>query len=283
MPERTPLAFDDKDFLRSGTCRGMRLALEFMKPEDVLRRHHVTSTVVIFGSARLRPEKESKELLSRAQKALAADPENSELRQEVMRCEQLVKSSHYYDMAREFASVVTEFDQSTFGGTQMVVMTGGGPGIMEAGNRGATEKGGMSIGLTIKLPYEETANKYITPGMEFPFHYFAMRKMHFMKRASALACFPGGFGTMDELFEALTLVQTGITPRIPILLFGSAFWKTVVNWNAFAEMGMISPEDLHLFHFCDSAQDGLNAIRLFYAKRLNVREDSPDVTQIDIS
>ncbi len=283
MPENIPLAFDDKEFLRSGACRGMRLALEFMKPEDVLRRHHVTSTVVIFGSARLRSAEEANGNLEKAKAALAADPSNPDLQKAVADCEYAVKGSHYYEMAREFASLVTEYDQETFGGTQMVVITGGGPGIMEAGNRGAAERGGMSIGLTIKLPFEQKSNPYITPGMEFPFHYFAMRKMHFMKRASALACFPGGFGTMDELFEALTLVQTKITPRIPILLFGSEFWKTLINWKAFADLGVISPEDLNLFHFCDSAMDGLNVIRLFYAKRLKDRDIDLDVTQHDLS
>jgi len=249
MAGKIPLAFDDQVFLRSSSCRGIRLALEFMKPEDVMRLHHVTSTLVIFGSARLRSEQEVAENLKRVQKALAGNPSDMDLQQQLKHWTQMQKGCRYYEMAREFASLTTEFSQENFKGSQMAVITGGGPGIMEAGNRGAFEHGGLSIGLAIKLPFEQKSNPYITPGLEFPFHYFAMRKMHFMKRATALACFPGGFGTMDELFEALTLVQTRIVPRIPILLFGSTFWKQLINWNAFVEWGVISPEDLNLFHF----------------------------------
>ena len=168
-------------------------------------------------------------------------------------------------MAREFAGIVTTYDQNSSDGYQLVVITGGGPGIMEAGNRGASEMGGLTIGLNIRLPFEQHHNPYITEDLNLQFHYFAMRKMHFMKRAAVLACFPGGFGTMDELFEALTLVQTGIVPRIPILLFGASWWKELVNWQKFVDEGVISPEDLDLLTFCDSAWEGWSAVKKFYA------------------
>ena len=259
------LAVDDRDFLESDACRGIRLQLEYLKPEEAMREKRVVSTVVIFGSARICSEADALKALDEARQKFAESPDDPAARKELKHAEQMLANSKYYAMAREFAGIVTTYDQNSSDGYQLVVITGGGPGIMEAGNRGASEMGGLTIGLNIRLPFEQHHNPYITEDLNFQFHYFAMRKMHFMKRAAVLACFPGGFGTMDELFEALTLVQTGIVPRIPILLFGASWWKDLVNWQKFVDEGVISPEDLDLLTFCDSAWEGWSAVKKFYA------------------
>lgn len=267
-PEDTyKLATEDTEFLQSDSCRGIRLQLEYLKPEEVMRKKRVVSTVVIFGSARLRSREEAEAAIAQAKEALSSAPEDPEKQAVLRKAEQMLKTSRYYEMARDFAGIVTTYDQNSSDGYELVVITGGGPGIMEAGNRGAQEMGGLTVGLNITLPFEQFPNPYITPDLNFRFHYFAIRKMHFMKRAAVLACFPGGFGTMDELFEALTLVQTGIVPKIPILLFGSDFWKGLIHWDRFVEDGVISPEDLNLIHFCDSAWEGWNFIRQFYHQK----------------
>lgn len=265
MKNTYKLAVDDRDFLESDACRGIRLQLEYLKPEEAMREKRVVSTVVIFGSARICSEADALKALDEARQKLAESPDDPEARKELKHAEQMLANSKYYAMAREFAGIVTTYDQNSSDGYQLVVITGGGPGIMEAGNRGASEMGGLTIGLNIRLPFEQHHNSYITEDLNLQFHYFAMRKMHFMKRAAVLACFPGGFGTMDELFEALTLVQTGIVPRIPILLFGSSWWKELVNWQKFVDEGVISPEDLDLLTFCDSAWEGWSAVKKFYA------------------
>lgn len=265
MKNTYKLAVDDRDFLESDACRGIRLQLEYLKPEEAMREKRVVSTVVIFGSARICSEADALKALDEARQKLAESPDDPAARKELKHAEQMLANSKYYAMAREFAGIVTTYDQNSSDGYQLVVITGGGPGIMEAGNRGASEMGGLTIGLNIRLPFEQHHNPYITEDLNFQFHYFAMRKMHFMKRAAVLACFPGGFGTMDELFEALTLVQTGIVPRIPILLFGSSWWKELVNWQKFVDEGVISPEDLDLLTFCDSAWEGWSAVKKFYA------------------
>ena len=265
MKNTYKLAVDDRDFLESDACRGIRLQLEYLKPEEAMREKRVVSTVVIFGSARICSEADALKALDEARQKLAESPDDPAAREELKHAEQMLANSKYYAMAREFAGIVTTYDQNSSDGYQLVVITGGGPGIMEAGNRGASEMGGLTIGLNIRLPFEQHHNPYITEDLNFQFHYFAMRKMHFMKRAAVLACFPGGFGTMDELFEALTLVQTGIVPRIPILLFGASWWKDLVNWQKFVDEGVISPEDLDLLTFCDSAWEGWSAVKKFYA------------------
>ena len=265
MKNTYKLAVDDRDFLESDACRGIRLQLEYLKPEEAMREKRVVSTVVIFGSARICSEADALKALDEARQKLAESPDDPAPRKELKHAEQMLANSKYYAMAREFAGIVTTYDQNSSDGYQLVVITGGGPGIMEAGNRGASEMGGLTIGLNIRLPFEQHHNPYITEDLNFQFHYFAMRKMHFMKRAAVLACFPGGFGTMDELFEALTLVQTGIVPRIPILLFGASWWKDLVNWQKFVDEGVISPEDLDLLTFCDSAWEGWSAVKKFYA------------------
>lgn len=265
MKNTYKLAVDDRDFLESDACRGIRLQLEYLKPEEAMREKRVVSTVVIFGSARICSEADALKALDETRQKLAESPDDPAARKELKHAEQMLANSKYYAMAREFAGIVTTYDQNSSDGYQLVVITGGGPGIMEAGNRGASEMGGLTIGLNIRLPFEQHHNPYITEDLNLQFHYFAMRKMHFMKRAAVLACFPGGFGTMDELFEALTLVQTGIVPRIPILLFGASWWKDLVNWQKFVDEGVISPEDLDLLTFCDSAWEGWSAVKKFYA------------------
>lgn len=260
-------AFHDKDFLDSDVCRGIRLELEFLKPEVQMQKKRIVSTVVIFGSARLRPTELAIKQLEKARLALKESPSDAGKKLAVRQAERLLANSKYYDIARDFAKKVTVFDKNQKDGHQFVVVTGGGPGIMEAGNRGAADMGGISIGLNIALPHEQVPNRFITKDLSFAFHYFCIRKMHFLKIAKAVAAFPGGFGTMDELFEVLTLIQTGIIKPIPVLLFGREFWEKLINWKKFIEDGVISPEDLNLFHYCESVEDGWKVIKNFYKLR----------------
>lgn len=257
-------AFEDLDFLNSDSCRALRLEAEYLKPEVTMQDFRVESTIVVFGSARTLPTEAAEKKLADARSNLQKNPEDPELQRQVRLAETKQEESKYYQMAREFASIVTTYDQNTTDGFQFVIITGGGGGIMEAGNRGAADMGGISVGLNISLPFEQHANPYITEGLNFNLHYFSIRKMHFMKRAKALGCFPGGFGTMDELFEALTLVQTGIIDPIPILLFGKEYWEKIINWEIFVERGYICEKDLKLFKYCDSAWEGWNQIKQFY-------------------
>ncbi|WP_164660725.1 TIGR00730 family Rossman fold protein [Tropicibacter sp. Alg240-R139] len=231
------LAFADEDFLCRDELRPVRLQLELLKPELMMAEREITSTIVMFGGARI-PEP--------AQKHTA-------------RTQTLADLSEYYDEAREFARLMTEKSKQS-GCRENVIVTGGGPGVMEAGNRGAEDAGGCSIGLNIVLPHEQAPNAYVTPDLSFNFHYFAIRKMHFLMRARAITVFPGGFGTMDELFEALTLIQTGRMDRVPFLLFGREFWEKVINWEALADAGTISNQDLDLFRFVDTAKDAMELI-----------------------
>ena len=231
------LAFADPDFLCRDELRPVRLQLELLKPELMMAEYGVKSTVVLFGGARI-PEP--------AQKGAARTPALAEL-------------SHFYEEARRFARIITERAQAA-DPSENVVVTGGGPGVMEAGNRGAAEAGGISIGLNIVLPHEQQPNRYVTPDLCFNFHYFAIRKMHFLMRARAICIFPGGFGTMDEMFESLTLIQTGRMKRIPFLLFGREFWTRVINWQALADEGLIAPADLDLFRFVESADEAMEII-----------------------
>ncbi len=259
-------AYEDLVFLRSDACRGIRLELEFLKPELVFQANQIESTIVIFGSARTLPPDVAEQRLAEACAKLSASPGDAKLRAQVAHCERLVQASHYYQVARDFAALITHECQirKLEPSRQFVVLTGGGGGIMEAGNRGAFDEGGVSAALNITLPFEQHPNEYITPDLNFLLHYFSIRKMHFLKRAKVLACFPGGFGTMDELFEALTLIQTKKIARMPVLMYGREFWDKLINWNMFVEQGMISPEDLDLLTYCETAEDGWNAIREFY-------------------
>jgi uncharacterized protein (TIGR00730 family) len=239
------LAFTDTEFLLREELRPVRMQLELLKPEVIQQEQGIRSTIVIFGSARiLSPEAAAEQL-----EAARAGGDAAWLR----RAETAVEMSRYYDEARRFAALVTT--RSREHDTPIYVVTGGGPGIMEAGNRGAHEVGGKSLGLNIVLPHEQEPNPYITPELCFQFHYFALRKMHFVMRSIALVCFPGGFGTLDELFETLTLVQTGKSRRRPILLFGREFWHRLLDFQHLVDTGMISPGDLGLFHFVETAED----------------------------
>ena len=228
------LAFADPDFLCRDELRPVRLQLELLKPEMSLAEAGIESTIVLFGGARIP----------------APDQAAS------ARTETLAGLAKFYSEAQEFARIMTERSAAD-GYRKGVIVTGGGPGVMEAGNRGALDAGGRSIGLNIVLPHEQAPNEYVTPELSFNFHYFAIRKMHFLMRAEAIAVFPGGFGTLDELFEALTLIQTGRMERVPILLFGRSFWDSIVNWAALADAGTIAEEDLDLFVFVDSAAEAV--------------------------
>lgn len=231
------LAYMDHDFMFRDELRPVRLQLELLKPDLMMAEYGVESTVVLFGGARI-PEPAKKD---------------------TARTETLAELSKYYAEAREFARIMTERAQQN-GHKQNVIVTGGGPGVMEAGNRGALDAGGVSIGLNIVLPHEQTPNEYITPDLCFNFHYFAIRKMHFLMRAKAIAVFPGGFGTMDETFEALTLIQTKRMKPVPFLMFGREFWENIINWEALAEAGTIAHDDLELFQFVETAEEAVAAI-----------------------
>jgi uncharacterized protein (TIGR00730 family) len=239
------LAFTDNDFLLREELRPVRMQLELLKPEMVQAEAGIKSTIVIFGSARIAsPEKAAAELAE-------ARAGNDEMI--IRAAETRVLMSRYYEEAQRFAALVTSRTADLH--TPVYVVTGGGPGIMEAGNRGAYEIGGKSIGLNIVLPHEQEPNPYITPELCFQFHYFALRKMHFLMRSIALVCFPGGFGTLDELFETMTLIQTGKCRKRPILLFGREFWSRLINFDVLIETGMISPGDVHLFRYVETAEE----------------------------
>jgi len=210
----------------------------------------------VFGSARFRSEEESGALIAQADAAGDAVA--------AARWRKLARSSHYYEKARAFGKLVAQYSDDKDPEDKLFVATGGGPGIMQAANRGAYEGGGISVGLAIALPMEEEANPYVTPALSFKFHYFAIRKMHFMMRAKALVAFPGGFGTLDELFEVITLVQTRKARPVPIVLFGSDYWKQLINFDFLAEEGVISPEDVNLVEYVDTPQDAWDAIKRFY-------------------
>lgn len=231
------LAFADNEFLCRDELRPVRLQLELLKPQMLLDEYGVESTVVLFGGARI----------PAPDKAAAASNSN------------LADLSRYYEEARRFSYLVTQASLES-GGHRNIITTGGGPGVMEAGNRGAREAGGISIGLNIVLPHEQAPNEYVTPDLCFNFHYFAIRKMHFLMRANAVCVFPGGFGTLDEMFESLTLIQTGRMKRVPFLLFGKAFWQRIINWDALAEAGTISAEDLSLFQYVETADEAIAAM-----------------------
>jgi hypothetical protein len=233
------LAFVDDDFLLTDELRGMRLLLEYLKPELSMQEQGIKSTVVVFGSTRLGDADVTPKRGARPQAKLDRD---------------------YYREARRFAALLSSAGQRGED-LECVVTTGGGPGIMEAANRGAADAGAKSIGLNIVLPLEQVPNRYITPELTFQFHYFALRKLHFLLRAKALVVFPGGFGTLDELFEALTLLQTKRIQPMPVLLFGESFWRRIVDFQAMVEFGVIAPEDAELIRFVETAEEAVALIR----------------------
>jgi len=239
------LAFTDTEFLLREELRPVRMQLELLKPEMVQQEQGIESTIVIFGSARILPPD-----VAAAQAESARDAGIPEV---IRRAEMALSMSRYYEEAKAFSALVTTRSRTLE--TPIYVVTGGGPGIMEAGNRGAFEIDGRSIGLNIVLPHEQAPNPYITPELCFQFHYFGLRKMHFLMRSVALVCFPGGFGTLDEMFEALTLIQTGKCRKRPVLLFGKAFWSRLIDFDLLIDTGMISAADVNLFHYVETAEE----------------------------
>ncbi|CCA91189.1 LOG family protein [Novosphingobium sp. PP1Y] len=247
------LAFQDTEFLLRDELRPVRFQLELLKPEMLLEEANIGSTLVMYGSARIPAPDECDALLAKARSE-----------QERKIAERLVAKSKYYDEARKLAQLASKCAVVEKGMRQFVVCSGGGPSIMEAANRGAADVGAESLGLNIVLPHEQAPNPYVTPRLSFQFHYFALRKMHFLLRARAVAVFPGGFGTLDEFLELLTLVQTGKMKPIPILLYGREFWERIINFEALAEEGTINASDLDLFHWCETGEEGWTRIREFY-------------------
>ncbi len=257
------LAFQDMDFLLREDLRPVRFQLELLKPDLLLKEAGIGSTFVFYGSARIPEPAKAQALLDLAE---------GEAAQRIARS--LVDKSRYYDEARKLARIVSQVPPDAAGMRQFVVCSGGGPSIMEAANRGAADVGAESIGLNIVLPHEQAPNPYVTPRLSLQFHYFALRKMHFLLHARALAAFPGGFGTFDELFELLTLIQTGKIAPMPVLLFGEAFWRRVVNFEALCEEGVISARDLEIFRFVETAEEAWDYVQAFY-------RDRPDFQQLD--
>jgi uncharacterized protein (TIGR00730 family) len=259
-PEAHRLAFADPEFLLRRETRGIRFQLEMLKPDLAQVEAGIEHTVVVFGSARFIDRAAAQAQLQIAQKIGQA--------QDIAKAQALVRNSEHYENARVFAHLVAQSCSCLPKAEQLFICTGGGPGIMEAANRGAQEAGALSVALNIALPHEQHPNPYVTPDLSFKFHYFALRKMHFMMRAKALVAFPGGFGTLDELFEVMTLVQTRKARPVPILLFGTAFWKSLINMDVLLQEGTISPDDLQLFHYVDTPEAAWQAICDFY--QLNV-------------
>ncbi|MBG9387339.1 TIGR00730 family Rossman fold protein [Caenimonas aquaedulcis] len=255
-PDASRLAFADPEFLLRRETRGIRFQLELLKPDLEQQAHGIENTIVVFGSARFRSADDAA--------ALVAEAEASGDEALVFRARALARNAHYYEKARAFGSLVAKYSAGKDPRDMLFICTGGGPGIMQAANRGAHEADGVSVGLAIALPMEEAANPYVTPELSFKFHYFALRKMHFMMRAKALVAFPGGFGTLDELFEVITLVQTRKAKQVPIVLFGTDYWKRLINFDVLIEEGVISPADLDLFQYADDAETAWELIRTFY-------------------
>jgi len=250
------MAFADPEFLLRRETRGIRIQLEMLKPDLDQAGQHIHSTVVVFGSARFTSPEDAQRLMREA--------EQSGDTQAIALAQRELRNAQHYDQARLFARLVADYSAHQMPEKRLIICTGGGPGIMEAANRGAHELGAPTVGLNIALPHEQNANPYVTPALSFKFHYFAMRKMHFMMRAKALVAFPGGFGTLDELFEVITLVQTKKAKPVPIVLFGSAYWKRLINIDAMVEEGVISLEDLQLFTYVDKPEDAWAVIKRFY-------------------
>jgi uncharacterized protein (TIGR00730 family) len=249
----------DLDFLARDAMRGVRLQIDYFKPEILLEEHRIRHTIVVFGSTRICEPATAQRKVNVLKAALAADAGNKELERRLAIAERVLAKSHYYEVAREFARLVSATNE-TANGQHRVVVTGGGPGIMEAANRGAFDLGAKSVGFNISLPHEQYPNPYITPELCFNFRYFAMRKLHFLLRAKALVAFPGGYGTFDELFEVLTLVQTRKIKPIPVVLVGESYWRKAVNLDFLVDEGVIDQEDRELFRFAETAQEIWNGI-----------------------
>lgn len=260
------LSYADIDFLTREELRPVRLQLELLKPELLQQEHGIDATVVVFGGSRIPDPKTASQRMKNAEKAVALEPENLELKQRLLIAERVLKKSNYYEEARKLGSLLSEVCHKK-SGCQLSVITGGGPGIMEAANRGANDVGAKSIGLNIVLPHEQAPNQYISPELCFQFHYFSIRKMHFLMRAQALVAFPGGFGTLDELFETLTLIQTKKIRPVPVLLFGREFWEKLIDFDFLVEEGVIDPEDRNIFTFVETAEEAAAIIEQDFNSR----------------
>ncbi len=258
-PNAYRMAFADPEFLLRRETRGIRIQLELLKPDVEQQQQGIENTVVVFGSARFSSPEEAQRMLDAARQKNDA--------QALAQAGLHMRNARYYELARQFGHIVATRSALLAPQDRMYICTGGGPGIMEAANRGAAEADAPTLGMNISLPHEQKANPFVTPSLNYKFHYFAVRKMHFMMRAKALAAFPGGFGTLDELFEVITLVQTRKSSPLPIILFGTDYWQRLVNWNMLVEEGLISAEDLQLFQFTDDPQQAWDAICAFYQLR----------------
>lgn len=255
------LAFADPEFLLRRETRGIRFQLELLKPDLAQAERAIENTIVVFGSARIREPADAQAQLERAE---AAGDKSA-----MQRARSLVRNARYYELAREFAHLVARYSARCPQADQLFICTGGGPGIMEAANRGAHDEGALNVGLNIALPHEQSGNRFISPELSFKFHYFALRKMHFMMRAKALVAFPGGFGTLDELFEVITLVQCKKAKPVPIVLFGTDYWNRLIDFTVLVDEGMISPEDLNLFVCVDDPRSAWDHIVNFYGLPAN--------------
>jgi len=256
-------ADEDIDFLRDDVTRGVRLQLDFLKAESLLEQQQVAHTVVVIGGTRISEYQTAQRALASCANAVASNPNDKHLQRRLEIARSIAEKSHYYDIARELGRIVGAAGERAIGG-RIMIMTGGGPGIMEAANRGAQDVGAKSIGLNIKLPKEQYPNPYVTPELCFRFHYFAMRKLHFLLRARALVAFPGGYGTMDELFEVLSLSQTRKISPVPVILIGESYWRRTFDPEFLVDEGVIDPEDRDLFWFTESAEDAWRHILSWY-------------------
>lgn len=267
MPHQSPPSEQaNSAFLYHNEARGVRLQLDYLKAEVKMREHHIEHTVVVFGSARIIEPEKAKALLREAEEALEHNPESLDLQTALKKAEKILQKSIYYDEARTFGRLIGQSGKGPHD-TRVTLMTGAGPGIMEAANRGAMEVGAKSVGLNIQLPFEQESNPYIDSDLNFQFHYFAIRKLHFMHRAKALVVFPGGFGTLDELFEVLTLIQTGKSEHMPVILICKKYWDRLINFDMLKEEGMVLEEDIQLITFVDTAEEAWDHIRQWYIDR----------------
>lgn len=256
------LAFTDHEFLMQDELRHVRLQLEYLKPQLVLEQHNITATIVVFGSARFLSPEQAKTAVALAEKQLA-EADTAQNQQALKQANKQLDNSKYYTASQQFSALATRYSCCN-PDCAMTIISGGGPGVMEAANRGAMDAGGESIGLNIVLPREQQPNPYITPQFCFQFHYFAIRKMHFLQRARALVAFPGGFGTLDELFETLTLIQTKKAARVPVILYDKAFWQKLINFELLVEEGVISASDLELIQYADTPEHAWQLILDYY-------------------
>jgi len=257
------VAYKDLEFIASDDLRPTRLQLELLKPEKMMEAAGIKSSVVVFGGTQVQSKEQADARVAEAKAKLAANADDAEAQRELVRANNVLKKSRYYEECREFARLVTEYNKQHRDG-EFFIKTGGGPGIMEAGNRGAYEAGGKSMALNITLPFEQTPNSYITPGLCFQFNYFAIRKMHFLLRAKGIVCFPGGFGTLDELFTVLTLRQTGRMQEVPIILYGKDYWDGIIDFQFLADQAVISDSHLKLFQYTETPEETWQVIRDFH-------------------